>query len=245
MSGHCPISFALKSGSFCRYTNEDSFLKEKPNSFIWDVSSRQKFSKTAGSDDVVTSAMKIINLHMNSLNQNTQSKVNLVVNSVTEIIKDMASRCCKRRKIKPKRQNKTSKCNKQSDKWFDKTLEEMKQEVLRTAKILNKYPNDPIIRGKYYTLKKKFKKAVKEKEQNFKEKNLQQIYLMKSNNPQKFWEMVNELRTIKQKSTVENIEPKAWHMWFKQLNTAKYDIGDHFEKEVDFFIKHLKTFQGK
>ena len=121
----------------------------------------------------------------------------------------------------------------------------MKQEVLRTAKILNKYPNDPIIRGKYYTLKKKFKKAVKEKEQNFKEKILLQISLMESNNPQKFWEMVNELRTIKQKSTVENIEPKAWHMWFKQLNTAKYDIGDHFEKEVDFFVKHLKTFSRK
>ena len=70
---------------------------------------------------------------------------------------------------------------------------------------------------------------------------------MESNNPQKFWEMVNELITIKQKSTVENIEPKAWHMWFKQLNTAKYDIhvGDHFEKEVDFFVKHLKTFSRK
>ena len=121
----------------------------------------------------------------------------------------------------------------------------MKQEVLRTAKILNKYPNDPIIRGKYCTLKKKFKKAVKEKEQNFKEKILQQLSLMESNNPQIFWEMVNELRTIKQKSTVENIEPKAWHMWFKQLNTAKYDIGDHFEKEVDFLIKHLKTFSRK
>ena len=171
----------MKSGSFCRYTNEDSFLKEKPNSFIWDVSSKHKFSKIAGSDDVVTSAMKIINLHINSLNQNTQSKVNLVVNSVTEILKDMASRCLKRRKIqKPKRQNKTSKCNKQSDKWFDKTLEEMKQEVLRTTKILNKYSNDPIIRGKYFTLKKKFKKAVKEKEQNFKEKILQQISLMES-----------------------------------------------------------------
>ena len=131
----------------------------------------------------------------------------------------------------------------------------MKQEVLRTAKILNKYPNDPIIRGKYCTLKKKFKKAVNEKAQNFKEKILQQISLMESNNPQKFWEMVNELRTIKQKSTVQNIEPKAWHMWFKQLNTEKYDIlssGDYFEKEVnyfekevDVFIKHLKTFSRK
>ena len=68
---------------------------------------------------------------------------------------------------------------------------------------------------------------------------------MESNNPQKFWEMVNELRTIKQKSTVETIEPKAWHMWFKQLNTAKYNSGDHFEKEVDFFVKHLKTFSSK
>ena len=164
LSGHCFISFALKSGSFCcRYTNEDSFLKEKPNSFILDVSSKQKFSKIAGSDDIVTSAMKIINLHINSLNQNTQSKLNLGVNSVTKIIKDMASRCFKRRQ-------KTSKCNKQSDKWFQKTLEEMKQEVLRTAKILNKHPNDRIIRGKYCTLKKKFKKGCERKRTKFKNK---------------------------------------------------------------------------
>ena len=53
------------------------------------------------------------------------------------------------------------------------------------------------------------------------------------------------LDRVKQKSTVENIKPKAWHMWFKQLNTAKYDSGDHFEKEVDFFVKHLETFSGK
>ena len=90
---------------------------------------------------------------MNSLNQNIKSKVNLFVNSVTEILKDLASRCFKRRKIKQKRQNKTFKCNKISDKWFDKTLEEMKKEVLRTAKILNKYPNDPIYTGKYHTLR--------------------------------------------------------------------------------------------
>ena len=102
-----------------------------------------------------------------------------------------------------------------------------------------------LLEVKYHTSKKKFKKAVKEKEQNFKEKILQQISLMETNNPQKFWEMVNELRTIKQKFTVENIEPKTWHMWFKQLNTAKYDGGDQFEKKVDFFVKHLKTFQGK
>ena len=69
-------------------------------------------------------------------------------------------------------------------------------------------------------LKEKVQRAVKEKEQNFKEKILQQIFLMESNNPQKFGEMVNEVRTIKLKSAVENIEPKAWNMWFKQSNTA-------------------------
>ena len=53
LSGHCPVSMALKSGCFCRYTNEDSFFKEKPDSFIWDVSSKYKFSKIAGSDEVM------------------------------------------------------------------------------------------------------------------------------------------------------------------------------------------------
>ena len=34
-------------------------------------------------------------------------------------------------------------------------------------------------------------------------------------------------------------------MWFKPLNTAKYDSGDHFEKEDYFFVKNLKTFSIK
>ena len=38
-------------------------------------------------------------------------------------------------------------------KWFDKDCETAKKEVLTAAKTLQRYPKDPILRGKYHKLK--------------------------------------------------------------------------------------------
>ena len=68
---------------------------------------------------------------------------------------------------------------------------------------------------------------------------------MESNNPNKFWNMVNELRTTKQSNYINNIEPKKWYSWFKELNAAKKLVkGDNFNGDIKFIIKSLNLFSA-
>ena len=66
---------------------------------------------------------------------------------------------------------------------------------------------------------------------------------METNNPDKFWEMVNELRTAKRNNYIDNIEPKKWYSWFRELNTEKKSVGNNeFDKGVKSIIKSLQIF---
>ena len=68
---------------------------------------------------------------------------------------------------------------------------------------------------------------------------------MESNNPNKFWSMVRELRTTKQNNYIDNIEPKKWYSWFKELNAAKKLVkGDNFNGDIKFIIKSLNLFSA-
>ena len=66
---------------------------------------------------------------------------------------------------------------------------------------------------------------------------------MESNNPNKFWNTVNELRTAKQNNYIDNIELKKWYSWCKELNAAKKQVeGDNFDKNIEFVIKSFNLF---
>ena len=55
------------------------------------------------------------------------------------------------------------------------------------------------------------KKLVRQKEFDFRSNILKQISVMESNNPNKFWNMVNELRTARKTNYIDNIEPTKWY----------------------------------
>ena len=73
--------------------------------------------------------------------------------------------------------------------------------------MFKKHPKDPVVRGRYFSTKKSFKTLIRQKENDFRNKVLKQIALMESNYPNKFWNMVNELRTAKHNNYNDNIEP--------------------------------------
>ena len=132
-------------------------------------------------------------------------RLNKVVSGVTEIIKDTASKCFK---LKESRSHKSKMSKRRKVKWFDRSLSEMKKQLERTAYMFKKHPKDPVVRGRYFSIKKSFKTLIRQKENDFRNKVLKQIALMESKNPNKFWNMVNELRTTKQSNYIDNIEPK-------------------------------------
>ena len=76
------------------------------------------------------------------------------------------------------------------------------------SKNLNRYPKDPIVRGKYHKMKKEYKQLIKKPEHKFKEEMLKKISQLESTQSEVFWDMINKLRNKKNCSITDNIEPE-------------------------------------
>ena len=126
-------------------------------------------------------------------------------------------------------------------KWFDKECENLKATVMSAAKDLVRYPSDPIVRGRYYKLRKEYNKLVEHKEHAFRENLLNKVSLLESSNPKTFWEIVKKLRSSKTSNPADNIVPHEWHEWLKNLNSTSITSSDA-EKSISSLVKRAKNF---
>ena len=85
----------------------------------------------------------------------TYESIDTAVDSITKVLYKTATKCftLKKHRIK-KRKNKPHK----NKKWFEKECENLKATVMSAAKNLMRYPSDPIVRGRYYKLRKEYRK---------------------------------------------------------------------------------------
>ena len=66
---------------------------------------------------------------------------------------------------------------------------------------------------------------------------------MKRKYPDKFWNMVNELRTAKQNNYINNIEPKNGIHGLSLMQKKQVE-GDNFDSDIKFIIKSLNFFSA-
>ena len=152
-SCHCPIAFALKTKTFSVDKNYSDFLQSKPDHFIWNTEKKSLYKSLLNEKPVLSEGKTI-------LDKMTQDKlsyesIDTAVDSITKVLYKTATKCftLKKQRIK-KRKNKPHKNNK----WFDKECENLKATVMSAAKNLMRYSSDPIVRGRYYKLRKEYKK---------------------------------------------------------------------------------------
>ena len=169
----------------------------------------------------MSAATNLVTHYLSNENEETESKINKIICGIAEILNDTTGKCFN---IKEGRKYKSKERKGKKEKWFDRSLSEMKKQLERTAYMLRKHLKDPIVRSRYFATKKSFKKQVRQKEFDFRSNILKQISVMEINNPNKFWNMVNELRTARKNNYIDNIEPSKWYSWFKDLNKAKNNI---------------------
>ena len=155
--------------------------------------------QTIFKNEFILSDMNLINFSSDSIDNSIDS----IVVSLTEVLYDNAKKCFALKRHRVKRGTKKSK----NKKRFDKDCETAKREVLVAAKTLQRYPKDPIVRGKYHKLKRDYKRSVKYKEHSFRETMLQRISQLESNDPKTFWEMVKKLKTLRNENLTDNIDP--------------------------------------
>ena len=82
-----------------------------------------------------------------------------------------------------------SKNLKQHKKWFDRTLQDMKREVILNSKLVQKYPRVPVIKGNFFRSLKNYNKTRKKKCREFKQKVMQKLDDLRDKHPQKYWQL--------------------------------------------------------
>ena len=214
LSDHCCLSWAIK----CRNkyvedvtrllnTNAENF----PVQFKWNEQSIMKFQEAFTHKDIVDKINRVLQKSID----NNRCDIDFAVQEVNDILIETAKRslCIKfpRKKIR-----------KSTDKkWYDKSLEVLKKEVQYNSKLLQKYPNTPSIRRAFFRSLKLYNKTRKYKARKFKEKLLTQLEDLRSNNPQAYWKLLQELKEETDQTKSSQIPLKEWEIYFKNLNQDK------------------------
>ena len=107
--------------------------------------------------------------------------------------------------------------------WFDKSLAVLRKEVGKKAKLLSRFPYDPIIRGSHYKLLKTYNKSRKHKQRAYKQDIVNRLDEMKRQKPSEFWKVLNLLKTEEARDNpATNISLPEWGEYFKELNCSKF-----------------------
>ena len=109
----------------------------------------------------------------------------------------------------------------------------MKKDMKNLAYLLTKYPRDPIIRGRFFTLKKSINKTIKQTLIDQRNTILNKIQQAENKCPTTFWKLVNTIKNKKQKN--ECIEPNVMYDYYKELHSKKFDsrFDKNFEKDIE------------
>ncbi len=143
---------------------------------------------------------------------NNDKDVNSCLEELHKIYIDAAKLC-----LKLKKKNKDKNSNTSNKLGFDGECRRLKNSVLHLGKQVSKFPKDPILYGKFITTKKAFKKLVKQKNLETKNRILDQICLSERQNPKLFWNLINKLRKAK-KCNDSPIDMDTWHSHFNRLH---------------------------
>ena len=163
-----------------------------------------------------------------------------------EIVLNVAEKSLPKRRSSTKVSKNTRKPNK---KWFDHSCHAMKTKLNNVAKLLERYLNNPYVRGKLITTRKEYRKLIKRKNkewQNFLIENLQEFG---SSNPKKYWKLIKSLRKFNLGGDANNesdsVDPGTWFDYFKALNSSPEFRKSSFQINAEMVSKNYKQFSQK
>lgn len=121
-----------------------------------------------------------------SLNPAGVQQLNL---ELQNIIVDLAKCSLKSKKCKTNTVRRTT-----TNKWYTSSLYVLKCNLLHTCKLLQRSPNDPIIRGNYFKHKKSYKRACKFAKKNYLHNIANAIDCADASDSKEFWRLLNLVR---------------------------------------------------
>jgi hypothetical protein len=192
--------------------------------FIWNDESKKNFENVLKTPMIQHQMENVLKTHYNT---NEKSTEQLCVN-VGDLIQKAAELSLKksRKKKNIRKQRYTM------NKGMLDLYRQIKSEISNLGQLIQKYPRDPYIRGRFFHLKKKFGKIMKKAKEDQKNQMLIKIQQLEEKNPTAFWKLYNDIKSKQEKN--ECIEPDILLDHFKNLHgevkNAEFDM--KFEKEI-------------
>ena len=125
-------------------------LLDKPSSFIWDETKKQKLFKVMSSKETTDKLDSLF--HCNNRKYRNLAEVDMIVNGFSKILCKSSQRILKCKK------NQKNKKNNQRHKWYDNNCSTLRNDFRYLGKLLMEYPNDPFLRDTFFAERKEYKK---------------------------------------------------------------------------------------
>ena len=211
-SVHCPLSLILKC-------NMKPLLKDKLE--MRTLPKKIKINKLNAHTYLshLTSNIKRLS-EINSQQQIhtcvNQHNVDRATSNLTNIIIEAAY------KTAPPLLHKKSKQNKRTQKTNpgnDKDIKTQKKEFQNLAKLLHKYPNDPIIRGRLFKVKKRLNRLIKTKNNFNRNKLFEKLEDMQNSDPKSYWDLINGFLDKNPDQNIPECIKSSLFSHFKELST--------------------------
>ena len=246
LSIHCMIHVDIKLQYVKTEVNNNICLKPLPHKFHFDKISEEKFHNYMMSDI----GSQKIEYYVQSTFHEDAGGINVASTNLTNILIDAAKAVCKPKCIKK---------NKRKHKWYNFTCVTALRSTRKLARMLCKDPFNANLRMMYVKSKKLYKNTVKLQKHKYFSNMVSKLNNLCENDPQVYWDTVNNILDKKKKFSNTTISPDDWINHFTQLfqkkllhkyeqfsNTIIQTVEDRKNKnkfifnELDFRISTIK-----
>ena len=203
VSDHCHLLFNLSS-SAQNVSKEREQLASVPKSYRFQEGDREKLIQSLKIDE---------NLKILDELAISPSDPETLINKTTEILIST----CEKAGIKPK---KLPVSNKTSDPWFDDECDQLKKSIKRKCQVLRNNHKNESVRKEILAENKLFKKLIKRKKEEYKEKIVQDMSLSKGD-LKTFWKLLGKLQNENKNASKDHIPAKRWNDHFQKILTSK------------------------
>jgi hypothetical protein len=114
-----------------------------------------------------------------------------------------------------------SKKSAKDKKWHDTDLKSLRRKLINYGKVYSKFPHDPLVRGHYFKLDKHYSRLRKFKYREYKNSLIDQLQSLHDDNPQLYWNIINELKNKNNKDYSSAVAPSKWLSHFQSLGELK------------------------
>ena len=213
-SDHCPISMGIKTNARVETASSTCNLKSMPSRYKWDSDSSMLFRFS------LSTHQEELNLFLQenyTTSETAMAKLTNIINSASRnsIRKVKVKKVYRRHKFK-----------------FTESCTVLRKHLLYTKGLMQKYPHNREIRSCFYSIRKTFRKAVKQAKQDFKDNILKQLSEMKNTDPKAYWKLLDTLRNNQTKNKENSISPEMWVNHFMKLLTVSDNSDSDLQRKL-------------